>query len=171
MMGVRLYRILWAITWSVLSRPIPQKTGSRWKAFLLRLFGAKIGYNCDIYSSTTILYPRNLIVEDNVCIGPHTFLQNTAKIILKSNSIISQGTYLCTGSHDITSTSFSNIRKPIVIGSHAWIAAQCFVGPGVNVGEGAVCGARAAVFKDVAPWTVVGGNPAKFIKTREIKDA
>lgn len=50
-----------------------------------------------------------------------------------------------------------------------WIGAMAFFGLVVTVGQGAVVGARAAVFKDVEPWTVVGGNPAKFIKKREIK--
>lgn len=59
-------------------------------------------------------------------------------------------------------------HKPIVIASQAWVAARAFVGPGVTVGEGAVVGACAVVMKDVEPWTVVAGNPAKFIKRREI---
>jgi len=58
--------------------------------------------------------------------------------------------------------------KPIVIGSQVWIAADSFIGPGVCIGEGAVIGARSAVFKDVQGWTVVGGNPAVFIKKRII---
>ena len=55
-------------------------------------------------------------------------------------------------------------------GENVWVAAECFVGPGVNIGEGAVVGARAAVFKNVDPWTIVGGNPAKFIKKRIFQD-
>ena len=55
-----------------------------------------------------------------------------------------------------------------MIADRAWVAAEAFIGPGVTVGEGAVVGARAAVFKDVEAWTVVGGNPARFIKKRVI---
>jgi len=58
---------------------------------------------------------------------------------------------------------------PIVIGDNAWVASRAFVGPGVTVGEGAVVAACAVVTKDIEPWTVVGGNPAKFIKKRELK--
>ena len=50
----------------------------------------------------------------------------------------------------------------------SWVAAWAFVGMGVTIGEGAVVGACAVVFKNVEPWTVVGGNPAKFIKKRVI---
>lgn len=60
--------------------------------------------------------------------------------------------------------------KDIKINDYAWVAADAFIGPGVTIGEGAVVGARAVVFKDVAPWTVVGGNPAQFIKFRELKN-
>ena len=56
--------------------------------------------------------------------------------------------------------------KQIVIGDDAWIAAGAFIGPGVTIGAGAVVGARAVVMKDVPPWTVVAGNPAKFISKR-----
>lgn len=58
------------------------------------------------------------------------------------------------------------IDAPIVIEEQAWVCAEAFVIQGVTVGQGAVCAARAVVIKDVEPWTVVGGNPAKFIKKR-----
>lgn len=58
----------------------------------------------------------------------------------------------------------------IIIEDQAWICADAFIVPGVTVGQGAVVGSRAAVFKDVEPWTVVGGNPAKFIKKRELEN-
>jgi putative colanic acid biosynthesis acetyltransferase WcaF len=59
--------------------------------------------------------------------------------------------------------------NPIIIKDQSWVAARAFVGPGVTIGEGAVVGACAVVTKDVEPWTVVAGNPAKFIKNRVIK--
>ena len=58
---------------------------------------------------------------------------------------------------------------PIQIDDQVWIAARAFIGPGVKIGEGAVVGACAVVTSDVSPWTVVAGNPAKFIKKRELK--
>ena len=60
------------------------------------------------------------------------------------------------------------LKPPIGIGDQAWICADAFVGPGVVVGEGAVVGARAVVTKNVEPWTVVAGNPARFIKKRQL---
>ena len=63
------------------------------------------------------------------------------------------------------------IFASIVIEDQVWIAADAFIGPGVRVAEGAVVGARSSVFKDVESWTVVGGNPARFIKKRELAGA
>ena len=59
--------------------------------------------------------------------------------------------------------------RKITIGSYVWIAAGAFIGPGVTIGDGAVVGARAVVTRDVEPWTVVAGNPARMIKRREIR--
>ena len=92
------------------------------------------------------------------------------KISIGANTTVSQGAFLCTASHDITDPLNTLITAPIVIEDQAWIGAKAFVGMGVTIGEGAVVGARAAVFKDVEPWTVVGGNPARFIKKRTIKE-
>jgi len=56
------------------------------------------------------------------------------------------------------------VTAPIAVGERAWVAADVFIGPGVTIGQGAVVGARASVFRNVEPWTVVGGNPARIIK-------
>ena len=95
---------------------------------------------------------------------------NAASITIGINATVSQRVYLCTASHNISSSRHEQIEKPIIIEDRAWVAAEAFIGPGVIIGEGAVVGARAAVFKDVESWTVVGGNPAKFIKKRIIKE-
>lgn len=170
MLSETIHKNLWAIVWTLLIRPFPKTSGQRWEIFLLKLFGAKVGKNCALYSSARILMPRNLIIEDWVCLAHHVVIHNTAPILLKYRSIVSQYSYLCTGTHDIRKKNFDTIRKPIVVEKHAWIAARCFIGPGVTIGEGAVCGACSVVFKNIDPWTIVCGNPAKFVKLREIID-
>ena len=135
---------------------------------LLRLFGASIDKDALVYSSCTIYAPWNLVVG-RACIGPRTELYCKDKIVIGNDCVVSQGCYLCTASHDISSKMLPLITKPIVVKDNAWVAADVFVGMGVTIGEGAVVGARAAVFKDVSPWVVVGGNPAKVIKKRVIE--
>lgn len=164
MMKYKLYKALWMIVWTICIRPFPRISGNKIAIGLLRLFGAQIGKGCHIYSSAKILVPYNLVLGDNVTLADRLLIQNTALVEIGSNSIISQGTYLCAGSHDIYKETFDTVRKPIVIGENVWIAAECFVGPGVHVGNGAVAGARSCIFKNVDSWTLVGGNPAKPIK-------
>lgn len=166
----QIVRLVWNIVWTVFARPLPRSIGSGWKRFLLRMFGAKIHPSAVVYSSANVYYPANLEMEAYSCLASEVDCYNVALIKIGANSTVSQGAYLCTASHDITNPLNPLITAPIVIEDQAWIAANAFVGMGVTIGQGGVVGARAAVFKDVEPWTVVGGNPAKFIKKRIIKE-
>ena len=166
----QVVRMLWTIVWGVFARPLPRSVGSGWKRFLLRLFGARIDGTAIVYSSAKVYYPANLTMGAYACLASDVDCYNVAPVTIGANSTVSQGAYLCTASHDITDPLNPLVTKPIVIEDQAWVAAGAFVGMGVTIGQGAVVGARAAVFKDVEPWTVVGGNPAKFIKRREIKE-
>lgn len=166
----RMRRMVWTVCWNVLARPFPKSTMMPWKRFLLRLFGAKIAKTANVYASATVFMPWNLEMKDYACIASGVDCYNAAPISIGFNATVSQRSFLCTASHDISSLSHKQIEKSIIIGDRAWVAAEAFVGPGVIIKEGAVVGARAVVFKDVEPWTVVGGNPAKFIKDRIIKD-
>lgn len=162
-------RLLWTVVWGVLVRPLPRSVGSGWKRWLLRLFGARIAPTAIVYSSAKVYYPANLTMEAYSCLASDVDCYNVAPVTIGANSIVSQGAYLCTASHDITDPLNPLITAPIVIEDQAWVAAEAFVGMGVTIGQGAVVGARAAVFKSVEPWTVVGGNPTKFLKKRILK--
>lgn len=162
-------RLIWNITCLFLFRPFSLPYFRNWRIFVLRCFGAKIGEGCVVHSNAEIWDPKNLSVGKYTCIGPQTKIYNPARIFLGDKVTISQYAYLCTASHDISDKKNILITESIRVESFAWVAADAFVGMGVTIGEGAVVGARAAVFKDVEPWTVVGGNPAKFIKKRVIE--
>lgn len=166
----QVIRLLWGIVWGLLARPLPRSLGLGWKRTLLRLFGAKIHSTAVVYSSAKIYFPRNLIMDAYSCLASDVDCYNVDVIHIGANTTVSQGAFLCTASHDITNSLNPLITAPIVIEDQAWVAADAFVGMGITVGQGAVVGARAAVFKNVEPWTVVGGNPAKFIKKRIIKE-
>lgn len=164
-------RQIWNIINRIVFRLLPTKYLNRPRIWLLRLFGADIPYTALIYSSCLVYAPWNLIIGPYTCIAPRTELYCKAgRITIGSNTVISQGSYICCASHDINSRRHSLIGKDIVIGDRVWIAADAFVGMGVTLHDGAVVGARAAVFKDVEPWTVVGGNPARPISKRQFRD-
>lgn len=166
----KLGRLIWNICYWILFRPFPSKLFSGWRCFLLRMFGAKIGKNNSVYPSAKVWAPWNLVIGNNSCISNGVNLYNTGPIIIGNNTIISERVFICPGSHDISNQNFPMIPSTITIGDKCWIAAEAFIGPKVTIGEGAVVGARAAVFKDVEPWSVVGGNPAVSIKKRVIKE-
>lgn len=166
----QLVRLLWSVVWGLFARPLPRSMGSGWKRLLLRLFGAKIHPTAIVYSSAKVYYPANLEMEAYSCLASDVDCYNVASIHIGSNTTVSQGAYLCTASHDITNPLNPLITAPIVIEDQAWIGAKAFVGMGVTIGQGAVVGATASVYKNVEPWTVVGGNPAKFIKMRTLTE-
>jgi putative colanic acid biosynthesis acetyltransferase WcaF len=93
------------------------------------------------------------------------------KVWIESHTTVSQYSFLCTASHDIRDPHMELTTAPITIKSYAWVCAGAFISPGVEIGEGGVVAARAVVVKNVDPWTVVGGNPAKFIKRRILRES
>lgn len=164
----RLLRVAWNVTWWMLAAWTPPLLHG-WRRFLLRLFGAHIAPTAEVYASSRVWYPPNLTMAEYSCLGPEVKCYCIAPIALAPYALASQGAFLCTGSHDIADENFQLIAQPITIGARAWIAAEAFVGPGVHVGEGAVLGARACTFHDLAPWTVYVGNPARPLKPRIIE--
>jgi len=138
----------------------------RLRSWWLRLFGAKVGRNVNIYPSTHIYYPWNLEIGDWSCIGEWALIYNLGHVKIGERVTMSQRVHLCAGTHDYDDPAMTLVKLPINIGSLAWICADAFIGPGVTVGDGAVVGARSVVIKNVNEWCIVGGNPAKFIKIR-----
>jgi len=164
----RIGRLMWNFAYALLFYPSPRPVHA-WRRFVLKLFGASIGPRCHIYPKAKIWAPWNLVCDEEVGIGDSVIVYNQALITLGKRAVISQGAHLCTGTHDYESSGFELLAKPITVGDHAWLAAECFVHPGVTIGEGAVIGARSVVTRDMPAWMVCAGNPCKPIKHRELK--
>lgn len=161
----RLYRLAWGFTWTLLASWTPPQLFA-WRRLLLVLFGARMARTARVYPSARVWSPANLEMADYACLGPRSTAYSIALIRLGEKALVSQGGQLCAGTHDITDPLFQLQAWPITVEAGAWIAAEAFVGPGVTVGEGAVLGARGCAFKDLAPWTVYAGNPARPLKPR-----
>lgn len=166
----KVKRIIWSFVWTFFAKPFPRKICNSWKLCLLRLFGAKIHKTADVYSSVKIYAPWNLEMREYSCLAPEVDCYNVNKIIIGAHSTVSQKSYLCSASHDVTKSDIPLITAPIIIKDQVWIGANVFLGMGVTINTGAVIGATASVYNDVEAWTIVGGNPAKFIKKREINE-
>lgn len=162
----RLFRALWNFTWAALASWTPPPFHP-WRRCLLRLFGAQISSTARIYGSTRVWYPPNLSMGEYSVMGWDTICYCQGRVSLGDFANVAQRVHLCAGTHDIDDANFQLVIKPITIERHGWVAADAFVGPGVTIGEGAVIGARAVIFKDVEPWTVYIGNPASKIKSRQ----
>ena len=165
----QVIRLLWSITWALCASWLPRSIGRGWKNFLLRLFGAKIAKTAHVYSSAKVYYPPFLTMGEYSCLASDVDCYNVAPITIGANTTVSQGAFLCTASHDVTNSLNPLIIAPITIEDQVWICAKAYIGMGVTIGQGAVVGATASVYKNVEPWTIVGGNPARLINRRILK--
>lgn len=165
----KLKRLIWNITWNIVTFFFPKSFGNYFKIVALRLFGAEVHKSSKIYSSAQIFQPWKLKIGANSTLSSGVDCYNVDWIVIGSNSTISQNTFLCTASHDIEDGHHQLITKPIHIGDQVWVGSRAFINMGVVLGEGSVIAGQALINKNVESWTVVGGNPARFIKERTIK--
>ena len=164
----KIFRVIWRVIWLFLFRPTPRLLYG-WRRFLLRLFGAKIGSNVIVHSSAKIFAPWNLEMKEYSCLSHNVDCYCVDRILIGRYVTISQNSFLCTASHDYNSKGLPLVTAPINIGDYAWVTAYAYVGPGVSIGIGAVVGACACATRNVDAWTVIAGNPAKLIGTRNSK--
>jgi putative colanic acid biosynthesis acetyltransferase WcaF len=157
-------RLIWNICFLFLFRPLGTRLFKKWRVLVLKCFGAKIPWSAHVYASVKIWAPWNLTMGKYSCLGPYVDCYNQGKISIGSNTVVSQKTYLCASSHDYTKKDFPLLLKPIKIGNCVWIAVDVFVGPSVSIGNNVVIAARSVVTKSIEEKTIVGGNPAEFIK-------
>ena len=161
----RLERLAWQICWTLLARWTPPMF-SPWRILLLKAFGAQVEKGAAIAASALVWYPRHLRLGAHATLGPGVNCYSMAMVSIGPRTIISQRAHLCAGSDDVADPDFQLIARPITIGADVWIAAEAFVGPGVQVGDGAVLGARACAFTALKPWTIYRGNPAAIVRPR-----
>jgi putative colanic acid biosynthesis acetyltransferase WcaF len=156
---------LWWIVQALLFHTSPQFLYG-WRCWLLRLFGAKIGKGVIIRPSVRVTYPWKLEIGDRAWVGDYAELYTLDRITIGEDAVVSQYSKLVTGSHDFDRPTFDMVTKPIVIEKQAWVAADCFIAPGVTVGKGAVVLARSLVTRDVPEFMVVAGQPAVVKRRR-----
>lgn len=162
----KLARLAWGIAWMLLYRPSPRSFHG-WRRLLLRAFGARVGRGAHPYPSARIWAPWNLEMRDHSCLSHFVDCYCVDKIVIGRSATVSQYSFLCTASHDYDRPDLPIVSAPITLEEYAWVTADVFVGPGVTIGRGAVVGARSTVTRDVPPWTIVAGNPARSIGERD----
>ena len=160
-----LYVQLWWLVQATLFAWSPQFC-YKWRRLILRAFGAQIGKGVLIRPSVKITYPWKVSIGDYSWIGDDVVIYSLGHIKIGKNTVVSQKSYLCAGSHDYLSNRFDIFSKDIIIGNGCWLATDVFVSPGVSIEDDCLVGARCSVFNDLDKNYVYVGNPAKKIKAR-----
>ncbi|MDX9911787.1 MAG: hypothetical protein RBS39_08155 [Phycisphaerales bacterium] len=156
----RLARVFWGVVQLSIFRYSPPKAYA-WRRMLLRMFGARIGSGVRVGRRLRVWGPWNLVVHDGASIGDYCDLYSVDHIEIGRNTHIDIACYLCGATHDHTHPRFPLTPAPIVLKDDVWLESDCFVGPGVTIGRGAVLRARTSAFKDLAPDLMYLGSPAR----------
>jgi len=167
----KLRRFIWEVVWMLAFRTTPRWALHGWRRFLLRMFGAKVGAGCRIAPSCRVWAPWNLVMGEFSALGEGVDCYSMDRITIGSKVAVSQRTFLCTGSHDISALSRPLSTGPILIEDHVWISAESFIHPNVVIREGAVIGARSVVLKEMPAWSICAGNPCRKIKDRVLRES
>lgn len=168
--GNKLRRLGWNLVCTIAFRPTPRWALNGWRSALLRAFGAKVGEGCRIDPNVRIWAPWNLTMGAYSALAEDVDCYNVDQIKIGSKVAISQRTFLCTASHDISSLLRPLVHAPIEIGDHVWVAAEAMLHPGVRLGEGSVIAARTVLRDDTKPWSIWAGNPARQVGKRTLSD-
>lgn len=145
-------------------------------AWYRRVLGWDIGHGVSILMGSYIQMTgvrtsgRRVSIGNGTVVNQKCLIYTTGGLVIGSNVSISAEVALITGTHDINDPEFLSDYRPIVIDDYAWIGTRAMILQGVTIGQGAVVMAGAVVTKDVAPFTVVGGVPARPITERALHD-
>ena len=145
---------------------IPYPSG--FKCWILRRFGARIGKRVLIKPRVSIKYPWFLDIGSDVWIGEGVWIDNLDTVRIASDVCISQGAMLLCGNHDYTKVSFDLVTRPIVLEEGVWVGAKAVICPGVTCHSHSILGVGGIANKDLEPYGIYLGNPAKMIRSREI---
>ncbi len=143
------------------------------RTLLFRLLLKKLGKGGFIDYGTYIRYPLKMSIGNDVWVNRNCAFYTSgylkdSEIIIGNHVAIGPETSIFAAAHDYHRLDLPDIGKTVKIGDHVWIGGRCIILPGVEIGEGAVVGGGSVVTKNVAPYTVVAGNPAKFINKRHL---
>lgn len=144
--------------------------GSGWRRALLRLFGARIGQGVVIKPGVRVKLPWRLQVGDHSWIGEGAWIDNLAEVTIGPHVCISQGAFLCTGSHDWGLSGFDLITRPIVLEEGSWVGARANVAPGVRLERFAILAMGSTATQDLRAMTICQGNPAVEVRKRAWRD-
>ena len=165
---LRRFYSSWKSTMPWLKMWIIQHIPSRkLRIMCLKMGGAKLGKDVSMFASVDIRNLKGLIIEDGCSIGPKVLLDARKGLHIHRNVTIAYDAIIWTLHHDMNSPDFSVVGGNVEINEYAWICSRSIILPGVKIGKGAVVASGAVVSKDVEPYSIVAGIPAKKIGERK----
>ena len=167
---MKIERYKKGLKWWLLNNFICNLPSIRFRNWCLRRMGLKMSKNVRIYAGFHIREPRNIQIEDGVSIGPKVLLDGRCGLTIRRSAVIAYNAIIWTLNHDYNDVNFAPKGAPVVIGKYAWICSNSVILPGITIGDYAVVASGAIVTKDVPPYAVVAGVPAKIIAHREEKE-
>ncbi len=171
-MNIRVQISVWKsiIVWFMLNNIISHLPSRHLRHWGMKMCGVSFHGSYSMYAGFHIRNPRGLVIEQGASIGPKVLLDARKGLQIGKSVVIAYEAIIWTLHHDYNDVNFKCIGAPVEIGDYAWICSRSIILPGVKIGEGAVVASGAVVTKDVPPYTIVGGVPAKVIGQREKND-
>lgn len=141
------------------------------KSMFLRVLGAKVGKRVVFYPGVWINPPSKIIIGDDVDLALNVLITTGGRVEIGDRTLIGYGTKILSSNHVIPQDQekiffAGHSNKEVIIENDVWIGADCIILPGVRIGEGSVIAAGSIVTKDIAPFTINVGAPAKTIRER-----
>lgn len=165
--NIRGFKASW--NWFFINSILSHTPSRHLRLFFLRRFGMKIHKDVCLYSGFHVRDPQKIIIDKGVSIGPKVLLDGRSGLHIEPNVVIAYEAIIWTLNHDYNDVNFCGKGAPVLIGRYSWICSRSIILPGVSIGEGAIVASGAIVTKDVPPYAIVGGVPAKIIGYREKK--
>ena len=165
--GERIRRAMWLIVEALFFRLSPRFC-FRWRNWLLARFGARIEEPATVrvFPSARIYFPWKLELRRHSMVGPNVVLYNLDRVTIGAGANLSRNIHVCAGSHDFNRWDMPLVTAPVHIGENVWIATDCFIGPGVTIGNLSVVGARSVVVDDLPSGKICVGHPCRPVKDR-----
>jgi len=133
---------------------------------ILRILGARIDSSAMLYGGFEVRSPQRLVIGYGSCVGHRATLDARGGLTIGSYVNISTEVMIWTAEHAWNEPDFPGVFQSVKIGDNVWLGPRCIILPGVTLGDGVVVAAGAVVTKDVLPYTLVGGVPARRIADR-----
>lgn len=155
--------LIWVVCNDVLAH-FPSKHIRLWG---LKFLGLKASKFIRFYQGFHIRHPKGISIAEGCSIGPKVLLDGRKGLTIGKNVTIAYEAIIWTLNHDYNDVHFCGKGAPVVINDYAWICSRSIILPGITIGEGAVVASGAIVTKDVPPYAVVAGVPARVIAQRK----